>query len=153
MRARYHDQDTDEYTSGPWTDDATLRVQNNPPTAPTELEATETESNGETSIVLSWTAPSQGDPTGYRIHRGATADSLTELVQDTGDTEVSHTDATTEADNTYVYAVTALSLDGDSPRSSTVSITRAGAGRDDPPGPPVIGTTRRQQQRRKPKPR
>ena len=35
MRARYHDEQTDEYTSGPWTAEATQRVQNTPPAAPT----------------------------------------------------------------------------------------------------------------------
>ena len=134
MRSRYN-PGTSEGRSGPWTDEATQRVQNNPPVAPTDLSATETKGKDETSIDLSWTAPSHDALTGYRIWRGADADSLSELVQDTGNTDASYSDATTEADNTYVYAVTALSLDGDSPRSATVSITRAAAGitaQDDP---------------------
>ena len=129
MRARYHNVETNEYSSGPWTSDVTQRVRNNPPAAPTELSLTETTSKDQTtSIDLAWTAPSHDDLTGYRILRGATADSMTELVQDTGDTATTYTDATTETGNTYVYAVTALSLDGDSPRSTTMSITRAAAG-------------------------
>ena len=137
MRARYHNAETNEYSSGPWTSDVTQRVRNDPPAAPTELSLTETTSKDQTtSIDLAWTAPSHDDLTGYRIHRGATADSMTELVQDTADTATSYSDATTETDNTYVYAVTALSLDGDSPRSTTMTITRAAAGtttRDAPP--------------------
>ena len=136
MRARYHNAETNEYSSGPWTSDVSQRVRNDPPTAPTELSLTETTSKSQTSIDLAWTAPSHDDLTGYRIGRGATADSLTVLVQDTGDTATTYTDTTTETDNTYVYAVTALSLDGDSPLSTTMSITRAAAGtttRDAPP--------------------
>ena len=136
MRARYHNAETNEYSSGPWTSDVTQRVRNNLPAAPTELTLTETTSKDQTtSINLAWTAPSHDDLTGYQIWRGVTADSLTELVQDTAGVATTYSDATTETDNTYVYAVTALSLDGDSPRSTTMSITRAAAGtttRDDP---------------------
>ena len=104
MRARYHNAETNEYSSGPWTSDVTQRVRNNPPAAPTELSLTETTSKDQTtSIDLAWTAPSHDDLTGYRIWRGATADSLTVLVQDTGDTATTYTDTTTETDNTYVY--------------------------------------------------
>ena len=125
MRARYHNAETNEYSSGPWTSDVTQRVRNNPPAAPTELSLTETTSKDQTtSIDLAWTAPSHDDLTGYRIWRGATADSLTVLVQDTGNTATSYTDTTTETDNTYVYAVTALSLDGDSPRSGTATVAQ-----------------------------
>ena len=104
--------------------------------APTALSAEEATVKGQTSVALSWTAPSHDALTGYRIWRGADADSLAALVEDTGDTATGDSDTTTEADNTYVYAVTALSIDGDSPRSATVSIGRGGGGtttRDDPP--------------------
>ena len=94
MRARYHDEETDEYTSGPWTDEATLRVQNNPPTAPTELEATETESNWvRRPSSCHGPPPARATRPATGSTGGATADSLTELVQDTGDTETSYTDA------------------------------------------------------------
>ena len=110
MRARYHDEQTDEYTSGPWTAETTQRVQNTPPAAPTGLTVTETTSKEQTSASLSWTAPSHDDLTGYRIWRGTGADSLTVLVQDTGDTATTYTDDAAETGN--VYAVTALSPDG-----------------------------------------
>ena len=122
MRARYHDEQTNEDRSGPWSDDATQRVRNNPPTAPTGLTVTETTSKGQTSTSLSWTAPSHDDLTGYQIWHGPDADSLITLVQDTGDTATTYTDATAETGN--VYAVTALSSDGDSPRSATASVER-----------------------------
>ena len=114
MRSRYN-PGTSDGRSGPWTDEATQRVRGDAPSAPTALSAEEATVKGQTSIALSWTAPSHDALTGYN-------------------------DTTTETGNTYVYAVTALSLDGDSPRSATVSIiTRGGGGtttRDDPPPPP-----------------
>ena len=136
MRSRYN-PGTSEGTSGPWTGEVTQRAIGDAPVAPTGLSATETTSKNETSIALSWTAPSHDALTGYQIWRGADADSLTALVQDTGDTATDYNDTTTETGNTYVYAVTALSLDGDSPRSTTASVTRAETSvivpRDPPP--------------------
>ena len=136
MRARYHDEQTAQHSSGPWTDEVTQRVRADAPAAPTALSATETTSKGQTSVSLSWTAPEHSAITGYRIRRGADADSLTALVQDTGDTATGYSDAAIETGNTYVYAVTALSLDGDSPRSATASVTRAEASEITPRDPP-----------------
>ena len=134
VRARYHDDQTGQDRSGPWTDEATQRVKNDAPDAPTGLSATETTSKGQTFVALLWTAPSHDALTGYRIWRGATANSLTVLAQDTGDAATGYNDATTETGNAYVYAVAALSLDGNSPRSATASVTRAAiTTRDDPP--------------------
>ena len=70
------------------------------------------EQDQTTSITLAWTAPSHDALTSYRIWRGATADSMTVLVQDADRIATTYSHATTESDNTYVYAVTALSLDG-----------------------------------------
>ena len=135
MRSRYN-PGTSDGRSGPWTDEATQRVRGDAPVAPTGLSAVETTSKGQTSIALSWTAPSHDAVTGYRIWRGADTDSLTALVEDTGDTATGYSDTTTEPGNTYVYAVTALSLDGDSPRSATASVTRAEASEITPRDPP-----------------
>ena len=136
MRSRYN-PGTSDGRSGPWTDEATQRVSGDAPAAPTALSAEETTIKGQTSIALSWTAPSHDALTGYRIWRGADADSLTALVQDTGDTATGYNDTTTETGNTYVYAVTALSLDGDSPRSATASVTGARSPRDEPTPEPA----------------
>ena len=71
LRARYHNAETNKYSSGPWTSDVTQRVRNDPPAAPTELSLTENTSKDQTtSIDLAWTAPSHDALTGYRIWRG-----------------------------------------------------------------------------------
>ena len=51
----------------------------------------------------------------------ASPDTLETLVEDTGDLALTYTDTTAADDATHHYAVVALSLDGDSPQSATVS--------------------------------
>ena len=120
MRARYHDEQTNEDSSGPWTGEVTQRVKNNPPEAPTGLSASEV---SHSRVTLSWTAPDHSSITGYRVLRGADADSLTVIVDDTGAIDTEHLDTGVEAETSFVYAVIALSPDGSSPRSATVSAT------------------------------
>ena len=120
MRARYHDEQTNEDSSGPWTGEVTQRVKNNPSEAPTGLNASEV---SDSSVTLSWSAPTSAGITGYRVLRGADADSLTVIVDDTGAIDTEHLDTGVEAETSYVYAVIALSPDGSSPRSATVSAT------------------------------
>ena len=123
IRARYRDgEHADDPWSGPWTDEAAQRVRGDPPSALTELLTATLTGDEETSVTLSWTAPEHSALTGYRIQRGPEAGSLAVLVEDTGHTATSYTDGTVEADTSYAYAVTALSLDGDSPRSETVEV-------------------------------
>ena len=144
LRSRYRDgQYAQRRWSGPWTGEVTQRVRADAPAAPTALSATETTRKGQTSISLSWAAPDHSALTGYRVWRGAAADSLTLLVQDTGDTATGYNDTTTQPGTTYVYAVTALSLDGDSLRSATASVTRAAARtpRVDPTPEPTAAPT------------
>ena len=106
--------------SGPWTDTITTRVQNDPPAAPTGLTASEVTHD---SVSLSWTAPSRGTVTGYRVLRGADANSLSTMTDDTGSTSPEYTDSTVDAETTYHYAVLALSQDGNGVQSTTVSTT------------------------------
>ena len=83
MRARYTSGGQNNGSwSGPWTDTVTARVQDNPPAAPTGLTA----DASYDSVTLNWTAPTQGTVTGYRVFRGTDADSLSPIVQDTGNT-------------------------------------------------------------------
>ena len=106
--------------SGPWSEVVTQRVINHPPGAPTDLGVDSATHDG---VVLSWSAPDHNGLTGYRILRGVEADALETLIEDTGDLALTYTDTTAADDATHHYAVVALSLDGDSPQSATVSAT------------------------------
>ena len=106
--------------SGPWSAETTKRVRNNPPGAPTGLSVVSATQDG---VALSWSAPGHNGLTGYRILRGSDADTLGTIVEDTGNLDVTYTDTTAADDATHHYAVVALSLDGDSPRSGTASAT------------------------------
>ena len=111
--------------SGPWTDTVTARVKDDLPTAPTGLTVSQV---AHDSVTLSWTAPSSGSTVaGYRVLRGADADSLSTITQDTGNTTVEYTDSTVAAETTYHYAVLALSQDGDGAQSATTSATTPAA--------------------------
>ena len=106
--------------SGPWSEVVTQRVGNHPPGAPTDLSVDSATHDG---VALSWSAPDHNGLTGYRILRGDSPDTLETLVEDTGDLALTYTDTTAADDATHHYAVVALSLDGDSPQSATVSAT------------------------------
>ena len=110
--------------SGPWSDTVTARVKDDLPTTPTGLTASRV---AHDSVTLSWTAPTQGTVTGYRIFRGTDADSLAAIVQDTGNIDVEKTDSTVAAETTYHYAVQALSADGDGAQSATINATTPAA--------------------------
>ena len=105
--------------SGPWTDTVTTRVKDDLPAAPTGVTA----DASHNSVTLSWTAPSQGTVTGYKVFRGSETDSLSAITQDTGNTSTEYTDSTVDAETTYFYAVLVLSQDGDGQQSATVSAT------------------------------
>ena len=106
--------------SGQWSEVVTQRVGNHPPGAPTDLSVDSATHDG---VALSWEAPEHSGLTGYRILRGGSPDTLETLVEDTGDLALTYTDTTAADDATHHYAVAALSLDGDSPQSATVSAT------------------------------
>ena len=118
MRAIY--TTGDNAPAGPWSDTHTERVRNHPPGAPTGLSVDSATHDG---VVLSWSAPGHSALTGYRIQRGSDADALETIVEDTGNLQLTYTDTTTADDATYHYAIIALSLDGDSAQSGTVSAT------------------------------
>ena len=135
--------------SGPWTATATARVQEDPPpepqptpastpqppAAPTGLTASQV---AHDSVTISWTAPSRGTVTGYRVLRGTDANSLSAIAQDTENATAEYTDSTVAAETAYHYAVLALSQDVDGAQSTTVSVTTRAApepkkGADKPP--------------------
>ena len=114
MRARYED------SSGPWSDEATQRILNSPPAAPTGLNATEV---SDSSITLSWTAPSSAGITGYRVLRGLTAAKQDVLENDTGSTETEYLDSDVQAGTEYHYSVRAINDAGVSPSSNSIAVT------------------------------
>ena len=120
MRARYHDQETDEYSSGPWTNEVTQRIRNAPPAAPTGLTASEV---SDSSVTLSWTAPSNSGITGYRVMRGLTAAKQNVLVNNTGSTETGYADSDVQAGTEYHYSVRAINDAGVGPASNTMAVT------------------------------
>ena len=86
-------------------------------------------------MTLTWTAPSRGSVTGYRVLRGTDANSLSAIVEDTGSTGTEYTDTTVAAETAYYYEVLALSPDGDGVQSATASVTTPAA-----PQPPSAPT-------------
>ena len=119
MRSRYHDEQTNEDSSGPWSDEATQRILNSPPAAPTGLNAVEV---SDSSITLSWTAPS-GEVTGYRVMRGPTAAKQGVLENNTGSTETEYLDSEVEAGTEYHYSVRTINDAGVGPASNSIAVT------------------------------
>ena len=120
MRARYHNEQTGEHSSGPWTDEVTQRVRNNPPAAPTGLNVAEV---SDSSVTLSWTAPNSSGITGYRVLRGLTAAKQDVLVNDTGSTGTEYVDRNVEVGTGYHYSVRAINDGGVGPASNTIAAT------------------------------
>ena len=137
MRSRYYNADRSVHeSSGPWTNTATQRVKNNPPAAPTGLIAARI---GHSVLTLTWDDPQDDTITGYRVMRGTDAGSLSSLENDTESASTSYADATVEPETTYRYAVVALSADGDSSQSSSMSATTPAAPKSKDPPPQRVG--------------
>ena len=134
IRTRYNSGgENDGPWSGPWTEELTQRVNDDPPAAPTRLSTSQVTHD---SVTLSWITPSSSAITGYSVLRGADVNSLTAIVADTGSTSTQYTDQNVLAETTYVYAVQALSPDGDSAQSQTATAITSAA-----PTPTVEPTT------------
>jgi hypothetical protein len=76
------------------------------------------------STLLSWTPPSSvnwGAITTYKIYRGTVSGSLTYLAT-TPDTSPTYTDTTGAVGTTYIYAVTAQNVAGESPSSDEAAV-------------------------------
>ena len=128
LRARYYNADRSVHEwSGPWTPEATLRVKNHPPAAPTGLTASLV---AHDSLTLAWDNPQDANITRYRIMRGTDAGSLSAIEEDTGSAGTEYTDTTVAAETTYHYAVLALSQNGAGAQSAAISVTTPAA-----PGP------------------
>ena len=113
MRARYED------SSGPWIDEVTQRVTNNPLAAPTGLRTLATDQE----ITLEWDDPADDSITGYEIWRGPDASNLEVLAADTGSADNSYLDDAVTPETTYHYAIKAINPDGAGRQSDTISAT------------------------------
>ena len=95
-----------------------------PPAPPTGIESLAT----DTSVTLSWTAPTGETVTGYQVLRrtGATgdgADDFTVLVDDTGSDATTYTDTTVASSTAYVYRIKSRNDNGLGPASADVDVT------------------------------
>ena len=136
MRSRYYNADRSVHeSSGPWSATITQRVKDDPPAAPTGLTASQVEHD---SLTLTWNDPQDTRITGYRILRGATANSLSTIETNTDDTRTEYQDGNVAPETLYHYAILAMSQDGDGPQSPTFSITTpAEPVQNDPPATPT----------------
>ena len=147
MRSRYYNADRSVHeSSGPWTNTATQRVKDHPPTAPTGLIAARI---GHSVLTLTWDDPQDDTITGYRVLRGTEADNLAVINSDTASNATEYEDDTVAPETAYHYAVLARSANGEGAQSDIISATtpaapkskeqprRSGA-RQDTPIPPVI---------------
>jgi hypothetical protein len=90
------------------------------PGPPTNL----TTKSGNTTVALSWTASTTGNPTSYRIYRGTIADGeATAAIGTTNGTTTTFTDTGRHAGTKYFYAVAANNDVGISPDSNEASTT------------------------------
>ena len=99
-------------------------VQNDPPAAPTGLTASNIEHD---SLTITWDDPEDDSITGYRVLRGPDANSLSTLENDTESVSTEYEDETVDPETTYSYGVLALSADGNSVQSSSLSATTPAA--------------------------
>ena len=90
------------------------------PSAPTGLSATP----GNNQVVLSWTAPTVGSPTSYKVLRGTVPGAYT-VTNSTAST--SYIDPTAANGTSYFYVVRAVNAIGASANSSEVTATPAAA--------------------------
>ena len=111
-------------------------VQNDPPPAPTGLT---TARIGHSVLTLTWNDPQDDSITGYQVLRGPDADSLSTLENDTESVSTRYEDETVEPETTYHYAIVALSANGDSSQSSSLSATTPAAPKSKDPPPQRVG--------------
>jgi hypothetical protein len=90
------------------------------PSGPTNLVATA----GSTTVTLTWTGSSSGNPTSYTIYRGTASDGeATTPIATTNGTTFTFTDTGLHNGTTYFYNVAANNSVGVSPDSNEVSVT------------------------------
>ena len=123
-------------TSGTTPAEPDETVQNEPPAVPTGLATSKVSHD---SLTLTWDDPEDDSITGYRVMRGDSATSLSTLEDNTQSVRTEYEDATVAPETTYHYAVVALSANGDSPQSSSMSATTPAAPKSKDPPPQRVG--------------
>lgn len=105
-----------------------------PPGAPQNLAAT----GGSGQIALGWSPPATGGaPTSYKVYRGTTSGSITELIGTVPASQTSFTDTGLAGGVTRYYQVSAANAAGEGPRSSQASATTSAV----VPGPPFLSAS------------
>lgn len=85
------------------------------------IDYTQAACNIDCSARLSWTAPAEGTPTGYKVYRRLAAHEHPTLAGSVGADTTSFTDSTATVGALYSYTVTAVDGDGESAESNAVS--------------------------------
>ena len=78
---------------------------------------------GAFDVALSWRAPDGDGITSYQVLRGANADDMSVIADDTGSAATSYVDAPVTPETTYYYAVRARSAQGLGPASPAHLVT------------------------------
>jgi len=86
-----------------------------------QVDYTQAACNIDCSARLSWTAPAEGTPTGYKIYRRLAAHEHPTLAGTVGADTTTFTDSTAAVGRLYSYTVTATDAGGESAESSAVS--------------------------------
>ena len=102
--------------------------------------------NDRRGIELTWTAPTEGTATGYRIMRrmpGKGEQSMEQHVVNTGNTDTEYVDSDVEEGREYVYSVTALNGARAGEPSSEATLTHIRPTSQGGPGQPtaLVGKT------------
>lgn len=85
------------------------------------IDYTQAACNIDCSAKLSWTAPSDGAATGYKIYRRIAAAETPTLAGEVDAATTSFTDSTATVGQLYLYTVTAVDAQGESVESDAVS--------------------------------
>ena len=93
------------------------------PPAPSGLGASPTHEQ----VTLIWLVSADESVTGYRVFRGADANSLTQLAAVTGRTTTQYFDAGVEPETNYLYAVRAVNTYGQSEPSLSLAVATEAA--------------------------
>ncbi|ONI76953.1 chitinase [Actinosynnema sp. ALI-1.44] len=108
-----------------YADDVSLDGPGGTPTLPAAPSGFSASATSPTSASLSWNGPSNA--TGYRVYRN------NQLIA--SPTASSYNDSGLTAETTYSYQVSSVNSVGESPKTTSVSVTTPGTGGGNPGGP------------------